>query len=200
MSNAVELSKAGSLADLEVALEVADIQRPFLPAQWVLGVLVVLLEDQAVSEVVSVVALTADGDEVASEEVSKIVEVMVEAEGVLDTKGVEVSKVAGEAMEVEIVVGMVGPTAMVLPQMPQQVQEAVVVVVAVLAAAAAVMAEEGMVRALQIETVLRLVVGMTRVVAVAHMMTETPDTVAATEAMEIVKEDPVVEAAATWSR
>jgi hypothetical protein len=193
MSNVVELSRAGSLADLEVALEVVDTQRLFLLAQWVLEALAALLEDQAVSEVVSVEALMAEGDEVASEEVSKTAEVMGEVEEALDTKGVGVSK-AGEVMEEAIGVGMVGRMAMARLQMPQLVQE--VVEVALVAASA----EEGMVLALQIETDLHQVVGMTRVVAVAHMMTETLDTEPPIEAMEIAMQHLVVEVVATWSR
>lgn len=98
-------------------------------------------------------------------------------------------------MEEEIVVGMVGQTDMALLQMPQLVQEVVVVV-----GLAAGMVEEDMALALQNETVLRQVVGMIRVVADAHMMTETAVIVAAIAAMEIVMEHLVVEAAATWSR
>ena len=191
MSNVVELLRAGNLADLEVVLEVVDTQRLSLLAQWVLEALAALLVVRAASEVVSEEGSMADVDEVASEEGFKIAEVMAEVEEVLVIKEVGDSK-AGEVMEEEIVVGMLGRMAMALPQMPQLVQEVVVVDSAV------DMAEEGMVLALQI--VLRQGVGMTRVVAAAHMMTETPDTVAVIEAMGIVMGGPGVEAAATWSR
>jgi hypothetical protein len=191
MSNVVELLRAGNLADLEVVLEVVDTQRLSLLAQWVLEALAALLVARAVSEVVSEEGSMVDVDEVASEEVFKIVEVMAEVEEVLVIKEVGGSK-AGEVMEEEIAVGMVGRMAMALLQMPQLVQEVVAVDSAVDPA------EEGMVLGLQI--VLRQGVGMTRVVAVAHMMTETLDTVAVVEAMGIVMEGPGVEAAATWSR
>lgn len=191
MSNVVELLRAGNLADLEVVLEVVDTQRLSLLAQWVLEALAALLVARAVSEVVSEEGSMVDVDEVASEEVFKIVEVMAEVEEVLVIKEVGGSK-AGEVMEEEIAVGMVGRMAMALLQMPQLVQEVVAVDSAVDPA------EEGMVLGLQI--VLRQGVGMTRVVAVAHMMTETLDTVAVVEAMGIVMEGPGVGAAATWSR
>ena len=205
MSNVAELSRDGSLAASAAASEAVDTQRLFLPAQWVREALVALLVDQAVSEVVSEEVLTADEDEVDSEEDFKIVEAMEEVveeeeevEEVLATKEAGASK-AGEVTGEETVVGMLGRMAMALHQMPQLVQEVVVVVVsAAEAAEAADTAEGGMVLALQI--VLPKGVGMTRVVAVAHMMTETPDTVAAIEAMETVMEDHGVEAAATWSR
>jgi hypothetical protein len=183
MSNVVELSRAGNLADLVAALEDEDIPRLFLHAQWGLEGLAVLQVDQVVSEVASEEDLMADGDEGALEEVSKIVEVMGVVEEVLDTKD-------GVATDEEIVVGMVGQMDMVLPQMLQLVQEVAV----------ADIAEEGMAELVQIETVLRQVVGMIRVVADAHMMTETAVIVAAIEATEIVTEHPVVEAAAIWSR
>ena len=193
MSNVVELSRAGSLADLEVALEVVDIQRLFLLAQWDLEALeVLLLVDQVVSEVVFVEALMADGDEGVSGEVSKTVEVMVEVEEALDIREAGVSR-AGVGME-EIVVGMVEQMAMALPQMLQLVREVVEVVLVVDTA------EEDMVLALQIETVLRQAVGMIRAVADAHMMTEAVVIVAVIAAMEIAMEHPVVEAAAIWSR
>ena len=186
MSNVVELSRAGSLADLEVALEVVDIQRLFLLAQWDLEALeVLLLVDQVVSEVVFVEALMADGDEGVSGEVSKTVEVMVEVEEALDIREAGVSR-AG--------VGMVEQMAMALPQMLQLVREVVEVVLVVDTA------EEDMVLALQIETVLRQAVGMIRAVADAHMMTEAVVIVAVIAAMEIAMEHPVVEAAAIWSR
>jgi hypothetical protein len=61
----------------------------------------------------------------------------------------------------------------------------------------------GAILVLQIATVLayqRQVVGMTRVVAVAHMMTDPEDIVAATEGTVIVMDHLEVEVAATWSR
>jgi len=65
-------------------------------------------------------------------------------------------------------------------------------------------AEEDMVLAPQIATALacqRQLVGMIRVVAVAHMMIDPVDIAAAVvEATEIVMVHPVVEVAATWSR
>jgi hypothetical protein len=198
MSNVVELSKAGSLVVSAVVLEVADTPRLHLRAQWVLvRSAVVRPEDQAASEeAVSGAASTVEEDVEAFEVDSKIGEAtVVVVEEVLATKAVEVSKeVVEEVMEAAIAVGMVGPMDM-LPQMPQQVQEVVVVE----ALEAAVVEEGAMALALQNETDLRLAVGMIRAVAVAHMMTETPDTAAATEAMGIAME-VVQEVAATWSR
>jgi len=92
---------------------------------------------------------------------------------------------------VEIAVGMEDPMD-TLRQMPQPVQ---------VAEAEVAIAEEGLVvPVLQIATALAFqlqLVGMTRVVAVAHMMIDPADTVAV-EATTIVME--LVEVAATWSR
>jgi hypothetical protein len=92
----------------------------------------------------------------------------------------------------EIAVGMEDPTDTVLPQMPQLVQVAEVEVAT---------AEEALaVPVLQIVTVLacqRQVVGMTRVAAVAHMMTD-PEDIVAVEAITTVM--GLVEVVATWSR
>ena len=99
-------------------------------------------------------------------------------------------------LEEEIVVGMVvrvGRMDMALPQTLQLVQEVAVVGWAVDTP------EEDTALAPQIETAPR-VVGMIRVVADAHMMTETAAIVAAIVAMEIVIQHPVVLVVATWSR
>jgi hypothetical protein len=187
MSNVVALSKAGSLADLEVALEVVDIQRPFLLDQWALVVLVHQVV-QAGSEVVSVVVSTEE-DEADSGAASKI----AVAEGeVLATKVVEASPEA--VMAEEIVVGIVARTEPLHPMHP------LVQVVLVVVASAAATAEAGM--EAQIATVLACqgqLVGMT-VVAAAHMMTDPADTAAAAvEVMGIVMHLEV-EVVATWSR
>jgi hypothetical protein len=150
-----------------------------------------LLVDLAVvaSEVDSVVGLMAEEAEVDSEAASRNEEAMVVAEEVLATKEV-VAFHPEEAME-EIAVGMEDQTD-TPPQMLQPVQ---------VAEAEVAMAEEGLVvPVLQIATALafqRQLVGMTRVVAVAHMMTDPADTVAV-EATTTVME--LVEVAATWSR
>jgi len=106
-----------------------------------------------------------------------------------------------EAMEEETVVGMEVPMDTTLPQMLQLAQ-------VVFAAAATVgldTAEEVMVDlACQIEITLACqckLVGMTRVAAVAHMMTDPADIVAAAVAdMATVVVIIVQEAVATWSR
>lgn len=77
-----ELSKAGSLADLEAALEDEIIPKPFLLVLWDLEASAPLRVVQVVSEVASEEDLMADGDEEASEEASKIVEDTEEAEEV----------------------------------------------------------------------------------------------------------------------
>jgi hypothetical protein len=105
---------------------------------------------------------------------------------------VEVSK-AAVVLEEEIVVGMVGRMDMAPPQMLQLVQEVAVV------GWVADTPEEDTALAPQIEMALR-VVGMIRVVADAHMMTETAVIVAAIVDMEIVIQHPVVVVVATWSR
>jgi len=190
MSSVVVLSKAGNLAVLEVGSEVAVTLRLFHLGQCLQD----LQEDLAASEVVdSVVDSTADEAEVDSEEGSKIEEVMVEVvEEVLASK--EVGALA--AIE-EIVVGIL----MAHPLMHPRVQE--VVVEEVLAAVVVVvgLTEEGMAAPdPQIAMDRHLVVGMTRVVAVAHLKTGPVDTVVEIVVMETVMELLVGVLAAIWSR
>lgn len=174
-------------------MEDVDTQRQFPLAQWEQPGSTVPLADLAVaSEVASVEDSTVEEAEVDSEAAvdSKTEEATVGAEEVLATKEVVASH-PEEAMVEVIAVGMEGPTGTELPQMHQLVQVAEV---------EEGMAEEALaVPALQIGMVLacqRQAVGMTRVVAVAHMMTDPADIVAV-EAMTAMG---LVEVAATWSR
>jgi hypothetical protein len=187
MLSVAEQSRGGSRVDLEADLEAVDTQRQFRLGQWVLVVSVALLVDQVdqvASEVVSEAASMVEGAEVDLEEASKTVEVM-EAEG---------GASASEAVSVEeIVVGMEDPTEYPL-LMPQPDQVAVGV-----ALAAVDMAVGEAIPVLQIATAQRLV-GMTRVVAVAHMKTDPADIVAATEVMVIAMAHLEVVVVVIWSR
>jgi len=194
MSNVVVPSKAGNLAVLEVGLEVAVTLRLFPLGQCLQDP----QEDLAVSEVVgSVVDSTADEVEVDSEEDSKIEEVMVEVvEEVLATKEVEASAAIEVVME-EIVVGILMAHPLMHPLVQEVVAEEVLAVVIVVVG----LAEEGMVaRDPQIATDRHLVVGMTRVVAVAHMKTDPVDIVEEIVVMGTVMELLVGVLAAIWSR
>src|ERR1700678_749587 len=99
MSNVVALSRAGNRVASEVDLEVVDIQRPFLLAQWD-RVVLALLVDQAVSEAVSVVGLKADVAEAALGEAFKTAEVMVVEGEVLATKEAEASRTGAATEEI----------------------------------------------------------------------------------------------------
>lgn len=194
MLNVAELSKAGSLVDLEVGLEDGDTQRQqLLDLQHLASM--DLQVDQAASEVASEADSTAVEVEAVSEEDSRIAEVMAGAdEEALDTKGVVASNL-GEVMVEGIGVGMEALTATTHLRMLQLVRE--------VAVAAFLEAEEDMVAPdLLIATALqRQLVGMTRVVAVAHMMTGMADIEeAVTEVMIAMVHEEVVVAAATWSR
>ena len=182
-----ELLRDGSRVDLEVAWEVADIQKQSPLDQWALDL--VLQADQVASEEVSVEALTVEEAEVDSEEASKTEEVMEVAEGeVLDTEAA--------MAEVIVEVKMVTVHPLLTLQLDQVAEEVVVSVAGVMVAAEVILV-------LQIAMVLacqRQVVGMTRAVAVAHMMTDPEDIVAATEVMVIAMDHLEGEVAATWSR
>ena len=175
MSNVAALSKAGSRAGLGVALEGVDTQKPLSLDQWALAVLVEHLEDLAVSEVASVVVSMVAEVVADSGEASKnVAATAVEGEA-LATKAVEVFP--EEVME-EIEVQM--DTERPQTHQPDQVAHAPAVPVVVASAEAGLEA-----LAPRTATVLvGQVVGMTRVVAVAHMMTDPADT-AAIEVMEI---------------
>jgi hypothetical protein len=171
MSSAAVPSKAGSHADLEVALEVADIRRLPRHDLWAL----VDLEAAALaSAVASVAASTEDGAD--SEEASKIAEAMAE---VVVEESATKEAVASEA-----------PTDTARRQTPQLGRAALVL--------AAEVAEVDM-EALD-HRIAMVVVGMTRAVAVAHMMIDPADIAAALVVTETVM--PLLEAsvAATWSR
>lgn len=194
MLSVAELSKAGSLVDLEVDLEDADTQkRQLLDLQHLASM--DLQADQAVSEVASEVDLTAAEVEAVSEEDSRIGEATAGVdEEVLATREV-VAFNLGEVMVEGIGVGMEVLMATTHLQMLQLVRE--------VAVAAFLEAEEDMVDPdLQIATALqRQLVGMSRVVAVAHMMTGTADIVeAVAEVMIAMVHEEAVVAAATWSR
>lgn len=183
MSSVAELSRAGSPADLEVALEVADTRRLLLPAQWDLEVLAPPLEDQAVSVVASVVASMAAEAVADSGEVSKIVEVTV-------APAAPAAAVDEEALATKVVEASEARTATVHHQMLQLDQAVlapvVLEVLAVLAVVVAMEAEVVVMEPLDHRIATVVVVGMTRAVAVAHMMTDPADIVAAAvEGMEI---------------
>jgi len=195
MSNVVALSRDGNLADLEVVLEAEDTQRQYPLAQQALAS-ADLQADLADSEVASAEALMADEVGVDSEEASKIAEAMAvvavavaAAEEELATKEVEASH--PEAATEEIVAA---PTdthhLQVLP--PDQAAHA---------EAATVEAEEVMAPAPLIAMEApRQLVGMTRVVAVAHMMIDPADTVEVVVETTVIAAPLVVEVEATWSR
>jgi hypothetical protein len=193
MLNVAEQSKVGNLVALEVDSEAVDTQRQLPLAQWDPAVLSMdLLGDLVDSEAASVVVSRVEEDEADSEVVaSRTEEAMAVVEEVLATKEVVASHPEEDTVA-EIAVGMEDPTDTEPPQMPQLVQVAEVEVAT---------AEEALVvPVLQIATVLacqRQVVGMTRVVAVAHMMTDPADTVAVEATMTVTG---LVEVAAIWSR
>lgn len=184
-----ELSKDGSLADLEVDLVGEDIPKQSLPDRWAL-VALDLLADLVASGAVSGAVSMVEEAEVGSEAASRIEAAMVAGEVVLDTK--EAADFRPEGVMEEIAVGMEDPMGTELLQMPQLVQAAG-------AGEAVGMVEEDMAAPL-IVTALecqRQLVGMTRAVAVAHMMTDPVDiveVVATTTVMDLV------EVVATWSR
>ena len=176
-------SRAGNRVDLEAVLEVAVTRRPFLPDPWALAGLAAPLVDLGfvvASAAVSMVVEDAEG----SGEVSKTVEVILEVdEAASATK-------AAEASEVQ--------TDMEHHQTPQLDQ--VAHAPAVLAAVVATVAEAVGMEALD-HRIATVVVGMTRAVAVAHMMTDPADNAAAAlVATETVMRPLEVLAAATWSR
>lgn len=143
------------------------------------------------SEVVdSVVDLMAEEVEEASEEDSKNVEVTAVAVVELDTKAAEVS--LGEAAVEKVVVHMEVQTGTALPQMLQLVQEDELPAVAV--------TEEDMVALdpLIATDLQHHLVGMTHVVVVAHMKTETEVIVEAEDTTTVMLQS--VEVVATWSR
>jgi hypothetical protein len=194
MLNVVELSKDGSLVDLEAALEDADTQRQQLLDQEGLVASMDLQAAPVASVAASVVVSMVVGAEADLEGDSRTVEAMVVVdEEASATKEVEASLaevVTGE----ETVVGMVDRMATTHLQMPPLVQEVVV--------AAFLGAEGGMVDlGPQIVTALQhRLVGMIRVAAVAHMMTGPADIVAVATEVTIETAHEEVAAAATWSR
>lgn len=182
MSNAAELSRAGSHADSEAVSEVVDIQRRFLPDQWAPAVLA-HLEDQAVSAVASEVVSTVAEDAADLEEALRIVPHTVAAE-----EEVLATKVVGASPEAVMAEGIVG--LMDMERLPTLQQDHAPPAPAPGAAMAALVLQ-----------IVAQVVDMTRAVAVAHMMTDPADTAvaAAVEAMETAMR-PEAEVVATWSR
>jgi hypothetical protein len=192
MSNEAALSKAGSRAVLEVALEGVDTQKPLSLDQWALVVLVGHLGDLAVSEVASEVASMVAEVVADSGEASKNVEATAVEGEALATKAVEVFP--EEVMEEEIEAQMDTER----PQMhqPDQVAHAP-------AAPVVVASTEAGLEALAPRTATVLVgqvVGMTRVVAVAHMMTDPADTAPAAIEVMGTATHLAVEAVAIRSR
>lgn len=200
MLSAAELSKVGSLVALVAGLEAEDTPKLHPLVQWAVPDLVVLQLDQVVTSVDR------------SEATFRIVETVVAVEGPVATFRTE------EAMVVAEVVSDIKVKAKVVDsKLPEAHLEAIaahpttlVVLLMVLQMAdlaAPVTSHEVVtaVQALQNETVpavacqwaLQWVVGMIRVVVVAHMMTD-PE-VATVEAVEAtIPVQQVV--AATWSR
>ena len=192
MLSVAEPSEVGNPAALEVALEGADTQRQFLLDQWELARLVDHLEDQVASEAVSEVVSMVEEAVEASEAASKIVEAtVVVVEVVLATKEAEVSH-PEEVTEVIVV-------PVPLHQMRQQVPEVEEVVVLEVTEVAADIVEAGMavLDPLIAMEVQHHLVGMIRVEAVAHMMTET-EVIAAAEVTTTATQ--LVAVVATWSR
>jgi hypothetical protein len=207
MSNAAVPSRGGSLADLEVALEDVGTQKQQLPDPWVLAASTDLLEDRAALEEVGfVVALMAEEVEGASEEASKteVASKVAVAEEELATKEAEASHPEVVTAAAEIVVGMEAQMDMLHLLLMLQLAQVAHVVVATAAAVVGIAEEDMEAPAPPIAMVLscqRQRVGMIRVVAVAHMMTDPADIVATVvEAMEIATVPLVVEVVATWSR
>jgi hypothetical protein len=175
MSSVAVPSKAGSHADLEVALEVADIRRLLPHDLWA----PVVLEAAALaSAVVSVAASTEDAAD-SEEEASKIAEAMAE---VVVEESATKEAVASEA-----------PTDTARHQTPQLGRAALVLAVEVATAAEVDM------EALD-HRIATVVVGMTRAVAVAHMMIDPADIAAALVVTETVMPRLEASVAATWSR
>lgn len=183
MSNVAAPSEAGSPADLEVALEAAVTLRLLLPDQWALEGLEVPVEEASV--VASVAASTVAEVVAASEEASQTVEVMAEVAVVaLATKGVEAC------------VALTDTAPLQMLQLDQEDHARVVLE----ALQVAMVAEAVDMGALD-RRIATAVVGMTRAVVVAHMMTDPADTVAAAIVdLEIAMRLLEVSAAATWSR
>ena len=207
MSNAAVPSRDGSLADLVAALEDVDTQKQQLPGPWALAGSTDLLEDRVASEVVdSVVGLMVAEAEGASGEVSKTeaASKVVVAEEELVTKEAEDSHPEAVTAAAEIVVGVEAQMVMLLLLLMLQLVQAVHVVVATAEAVMGIAEGDMEAQVPQIAVVLahrRQLVGMIRVVAVAHMMTDPVATVAVTfEATEIATALLVVEVVATWSR
>jgi hypothetical protein len=189
-----ELSKAGSLVDLEVDLEVGDTRKQHLLVLLDPAVLVAPQVDQAASEVDSVGASKVEEVEVVSEVDSKIAEAMVEDEAVLDIKEAEASH--QEVVKAETVVGILETMVTAPPLMLQLVQVVVV---------AAGSVAEGVSLVRQIATVLavqRQLVGLIPAVVVAHTMIGTAGIVAAAAAEATATAMALLEVgvAATWSR
>lgn len=188
-----ELSRAGSHVELEVDLVVVAIQRQHLLDQWVLVALEVpQLVAREASEAAFAVDSMGEGVEVGSEEGSKTEEAMEVVAG-------EVSA-SEEVSVVEIVVGM----EMVHPLLtPQLGQEDPVVVVddsnPLSSEMNSAAATEAQVVILVLQTAMALV-GMIRVVVVAHLMIDLADIVAVVEVTPTVTVEDQVEAAAIWSR
>jgi len=191
MLSEVEPSRAGSLADLEVALEGADTQSLPLLAQWVPVVSAMVLQHQEDS--VEAVEEDSEEDLMVAEEEADSVEVGVsKTEEVMVVVGEEVLVSVAEAdLEEEIVVGMeAAPTVPPLPTL--QPDQAAVEVDLEAVHSEGVNLQTAMAQGL---------VGMTHVVAVAHLMIETAVIVAAaTEVMVIAMVRLEVEVEATWSR
>jgi hypothetical protein len=148
---------------LEEALEVVDIRKLFLPDQWALAGLAAPLVDQV--------------SEVASEVVSMVAEAVVDSGEASQIVG-GMAGVGEEALATKVVAVSVAQTDTERHRMPQLDQEAhapaVLAVLVVVATAAGVVGMEALDH--RIATV---VVGMTREVAVAHMMTDPADIAAA---------------------
>lgn len=196
MSNVAAPSKAGSLADSEVALGDVATRRLLLHDQWDLAG---LGRPAADSEVASVV-VSMVGEEAAAA-ASEVAFKIVEATAVVEEEVLVIKAAAPPevALAAATAVGILARTDTVHPRMRQLGQVARAPVLS----AAAATAEAGMAAlAHRIATVLAPQgrVGMTRVVAVAHMMTDPAVTAAAAvEAMGTA--NPLeAEAVAIWSR
>jgi hypothetical protein len=193
MLSAVEPLRAGSLVVSEAGLEDVGTQKQQLLAPPDLASMDPQV-DQVVSEVASAADSTVVEAEAGSEEASKTAEAMVVDEGVSATKAAVDFLPEVVTVVLEIGVGMEVPTAIMHHQTLQLDQVAVVV--------ASQEVEGGMAAPdLQIATALQpLLVGMTRVVAVARMMTGLVGIVEAATEVMIAMALEVVAVAAIWSR
>jgi hypothetical protein len=195
MSSVAELSEAGYPADLEAVLVAVDTPRQFLPDPWDQEASMDHPADLVALEVVdSEEVSTVEEDEADSEVASRNGVAMAAEEVVLATKAAEAFHEEDKAVTVVRMEVPMDIARHPMRLLDQEAEEAVL-------EEAVMAAEEGMVAPVPLIAMdlaaQHQLVGMTRVVAVAHMMTGPADIVAV-EDTTIGTELVVV--VATWSR